>query len=44
MTNKPSPKGYKSKDPNWKPDTKPKEFTKAIHIPPHMKAGGGKKR
>ena len=38
-----SDKGYKGGDPNYKPDKKPKDFTKNIIIPPHMRAGGGKK-
>jgi hypothetical protein len=31
-------KPYKGGDPNYKPSTKPKDFTKAVHIPPHMRA------
>ena len=37
-------KPYKGGDPNWKPSKEPKDFTKNIVIPPHMRAGGGKKK
>ena len=33
-----SDKGYKGGDPNYKPSKEPKDFSKNIIIPPHMRA------